>query len=855
MAQVLGNDFLPALRSPDAAARRSAEALLETQFANEPLLVIFWLLDQLMCAAHEPDRQMAAVLIGRSLPTTWDIIMPQGRKQITDVLQQVLQEERSRSILRLTASALVSLASAQASAGHTAMAQGVVVFVGGLLSSSSNEDVTREVGCIMVSDILDRLHEHIAASDLDSLQSVLTLIILTSEVSQLQLAAVKCVGCIAAHRTTPMSCIAHVVRTLISEGVDSDLKEDTLRSCFEALQEEQSPQSASLELAICELASPRQGADERTQAQAIRMLTLAAKKAPQIFGVEARRSCVQALCGLCTRSRDCEDSEFLPDAAREGISALAEALASASPRLRQEQDSTVLALCWALAASSCAGASDTDRSHALSCFAAALVGTFRAAGKYASPEVLSSTVQLPPNVASVRDVLLPLTSATADTSAVVRCTAASGLRLLVDHAAFLYDELVWTALADAIRKCLSDAMQDESVRVQDNVVRMVRAIAVEVTKERLVSLLGCIVPAIISLSQKAVPSGFETTATCETDWTAVEDRLDVVAVIAEVAGPGFSPHAVQTTTGLLQPLLHASTVPLAAKLVALRALGPVLASAGPPTPNGPWAMLLPFWKDGLQTAEEALRSDVARTQSLGFYAALATVFHGGMNSVVPAQTAMEMVPLDLVVPAALSALNAPGATGEAGPDCAKTWCVGAAATILQGGPRTWVRTQAHEEARHALFALQTVAVSNGQLFLKAMPEVLSAMAPRFATAASPPIRLASLGLLAEMWKVVSTAKMSCQSCHESEILDNLSGGLLRSVAAAISAEPRSTTVCHEGDRVLAVLRETSGKDTSLIDGIVKGLGADKHVHEDDDDSDANDVVLINGHRIAKAGGC
>jgi len=284
-------------------------------------------------------------------------------------------------------------------------------------------------------------------------------------------------------------------------------------------------------------------------------------------------------------------------------------------------------------------------------------------------------------------------------------------------------------------------------------------------------------------------------------------------------------------------------------------LGPVLASAGAPTSNGPGAVLLPFWKEGLQTAVEAIKSDEARSQSLGFYAALATVFRTGQASAAPLQEeAVEIVPLGLVVPAALSVLSAQGATGEPG-DCAKAYCEGAAAAILQGGPRTWVRTQDHEEARYALLSLQTCAVSNGQSFLSVAPKIMTVLAPRFTEAASPPLRMAALGILEEMSKIINIVRVSGNcSAQDSAVLQDLSNGILHAVSAAICAEPRSATLCQQGERLLETLKASGCKETGMVEQVLQGLKADKHSREDDSGSEDKDAVRINGHQIARKAG-
>jgi len=860
MAQLLCNDVLPSLRSPDAAKRQSAEAALEKQTSVEPYQVVVWLLERLTFAADMPDRQMAAVLLERRLPALWSSVTPEGKKQSIEALMNVLQKDTSRPVLRVTASALVCLASAQVSDGHATFIDDIIMFVGNLLNATA--DLIREVGCIVLSDVIDRLHERIPNRSLKHLQASVQLIILNSLPSHLQLAAVSCLRCIAVHETSlPLTCVAQLAQTLLGNGVDSDLKEEILRSCFEALAEERSPQTVSLEVAIREVGLPRQSADERTQSQAIRVLTAAAKRCPQLFGAEARRSCVHALCGLCLSADSSDDSDLLNDAALDGISTLAEALGVAAPLLQQEQDSTVLALCWAFANAAGVGSVEVQQAGAIRCLAAAMVGTFRAAGKHVSHGGNASSIRLPHQITSAHDMLMPFTVAMSNASAVVRCAALDGLIALVEQESSLNEIQIWAPVEDAIRKCLVSVAQDADATVQNTVVRMVRSIVFEVKTERVQILLGCIVPAMVSLAQKAVPAGFASAVSSETDWTATEDRLKVVASIAELAGPSFFPHAVETATSLLHPLLFTPAVPLAVKLVALQALGPVLASAGAPTLNGPGSALLPFWKDGMRTAAEALQSGEARAHSLGFYATLATIFRGGQDSVALLQDeAMAMVPLDLVASAALTTLSVRGATGEVGSDCEKTWCAGAATAILQGGARSWVRTQAHEDARNALLALRTCALSNGQSFLKVMPQILPVLAPRFTVAASPPIRLASLALLEVMGKMVGTAADSGNgSAEESVILQNLSVGIIRAVAGTMTAEPRSAPVCHQGRHVLSSLRASCGKWMALVEHVVKGLEADKHHHHDDHDSEDDDDLRVHGHRvngfrIAKKGG-
>lgn len=859
MVQLLGSDVLPALRSPDATKRRSAEAAFETRCSHEPSQILEWLLDRLMLASEMPDRQMAAVLLGRRLPIMWSRIPHKFSmlEQTSEVLMKVLQQETSRPVLVVTASALVTLAGAQESAVCATFVQDIVVFAGSLLDVSKNTELACEVGCIVVSELAQRLGEHMSASDVNSLRSALQTIIVNSSPSRLLLSAVSCLrhlGILQAETPLSLSCVAHIARRLLSDGVDSALKEDVLRTCFETLQEEQPPQDASLEVALKEVASLRQGADERTQAQAIGVLASAAKRLPALFGAEARRTCVQALCNICRSADQDDDSDVLADAACEGISTLAEALVATTPHAPGEQDSTVLALCWAFATAVSTSSSETDRACALRCLAAALVGIFRAAGRCESQGLQSPLIQLPSTITSAHAMLGPFAAATADPSAVVRRAAADGLSSLFEHTSSLREGQILAAVEDAIRRCLTNVAQELDVTVQNSVLLMVRAIILEMNKDRLEALLGCIVTATVTLAQRAVPDGIETRPPASADWTLAEDRLSIVAIIAEVAGAGFSPCAVQTATVLLRPLLTAPAVPLSVKLVALRALGPVLAST-PPTSSGRGAELLPFWKDGLQLANEAIRSEEARPHCLGFYAALAIIFHGRQDSPVPLQEdAATIVPLDLVVSAALSALSVRGATGEAGPDCAKAFCTGAATAILQGGPRTWARTQSHEESRYALFALQTCAVSNGQSFLKVAPQVLPVLVPRFTEAASPPIRLAALGLLQEMGRLV-TAAVELLLCSPEDLnrLHELNVAILHAVAGAISTEPRSAIVRREGGGVLTDLKART-KETSLIEHILKELAAGKRDHEDDSDSDIKDAMRINGHQISKAGG-
>lgn len=861
MAQVLSNDVLPAIRSPEANIRRSAEAMLESNFSQDPNQVIVWLLDRLMSAADMPDRQMAAVLLGRRLPPVWKNLGPPQQKHITDVLLQVLQKETSRPVLVVAASALVSLAGAQRAAGQPSFAQDIITFVGTLFSSTGNADIHAEVGCIILSDMAQHKRELISGLDLNPLRSALQMVILNSAPSQLQLSAVNCLGHIGIlPRETSLSLksVAHLAQTLLRDSSNAPFKEDIIRSCFEALQAEQPPQNASLEVALMEISSSRQGADERTKSQAIQVLASAAKRLPTLFATAALRTCVEALCKLCRSVEDDDDSEFLADAARTGISTLAEYV------VQQPQDSTVLALCWAFAGSVFAGSSEVDRASALRCLAAALVGIFRAAGK--TQGVQPSMMQLPPNVASAQDLLMPFAISTADASAVVRRAATDGLSLLVAQAPSIHDAQVWAAVEDAIRKCLTNVAQDADKTVQTNVVRMVRSMALSehsvqspMQEQRLASLLSCMVPATVALAQRAVPAGFESGATSEADWLAAEDRIGVLAILAEVSGANFSPHAVETTTSLLRPLLSAPAVPLSVKLVALRALGPVLASTGLPTSSGPGAALLPFWKDGLQIASETMKSDEARSTCLGFYSALAKIFRGQQGSLASLQEdAATIVPLDQVVSAALSALGAPGATGEDGADCVKSVCAGAAAAILQGGPRTWARTQSHEEARYALFALQTCAVSNASSFLKVVPQILPVLMPKFVEAASSPIRLATLGLLEDMGKMVSSA-MGLPSCsaQDSSLLQELFVGILQCIKASLVAEPRSGAVCHEGHHVLSNLKASGGKEVALVEQVLQGVEADKHDHDSEDDSDsddAKDAKRINGHQIKKKGG-
>jgi len=139
--------------------------------------------------------------------------------------------------------------------------------------------------------------------------------------------------------------------------------------------------------------------------------------------------------------------------------------------------------------------------------------------------------------------------------------------------------------------------------------------------------------------------------------------------------------------------------------------------------------------------------------------------------------------------------------------------------------------------------------------LKVVPQILLALSPRFVEAASSPIRLATLGLLEDMGKMVSSAMgLSTCSAQDSNLLQELFVGILKCVTAALSAEPRSGAVCQEGHHVLTNLKASGGKEVALVEQILQGVEADKHDHEDDSDSDAEDAKRINGYQIKKKGG-
>merc|ERR1712050_305782 len=111
-------------------------------------------------------------------------------------------------------------------------------------------------------------------------------------------------------------------------------------------------------------------------------------------------------------------------------------------------------------------------------------------------------------------------------------------------------------------------------------------------------MLNFLVPALTKLAQSAVPAGSGGAITPQgTNWEIAADRVSVLAMVVEAAGPLFCPHALATSNNLLRPLLSAPGIPVAMKLVALRALGSVLASAGPPTSSGEGAVLFPIWKE------------------------------------------------------------------------------------------------------------------------------------------------------------------------------------------------------------------------------------------------------------------